>query len=224
MNSFYEFIGYISPFCNYVILYFFFNNRKKISLLPFNFFFINIIISTFLDAISLYLHYTEYQGDSFFYKLIMPLYAVNNILLMGIFSSYYVEISNRKTFQMLSVLLSIVIIFLYFFDSKTNFSTWGTLTQTVIMLIFLLSAYKNLYLKIKHETNRKSALIIITSWIIGFILTFIIFLCFNNMKEIQPIYANLLYGIQTIFWIIVNILSAYAIYKIVIKPTSSPKP
>lgn len=224
MNNFYETIGYIVAYSNYVILFFFVIKPKKISLLPFNFLFINIFFSILLDAISLYLHDIEYKSNSIFYRLITPLYAVNNILFLGLFLSYFININKRKTFQILSIFLSVLIIFLYLFDNKTNFSTWGTLTQIGILLIFLLTAFKDLYLNTKGILYRKSALIIIVSFMIGYLLTFIVYLYFNNTRDIEPNYANLIYGIQNAFWILINLLISYSVYIIIIKPTSSPKP
>jgi hypothetical protein len=224
MNSFYEIVGYIVAYCNYVILFFFIIKPKKIKLIPFNYYFINIILSIILDLISLYLHRINYQGNSFFYKLIMPLYAVNNILFLGLFLSHFVNKTLRKAFQYLSFFLSIVITSFYLFDTENKFSTWGMLSQTLILLIFFIFTFRDLQLNSINIPNRKSALIIIIGWILGLTLTFFIFLYFNETKNIDSSYANLLYGIQNTFWIISNLLSAYAIHIITLKPTSSPKP
>jgi hypothetical protein len=224
MNNFYETVGYVVAYSNYVILFFFVIKPKKITLSPFNFLFINIVISVLLDAVSLYLHDLQLKSIPALYKLITSFYAVNNILFLGLFLSYFMNINKRKSVQILSFLLSTAIIFLYYFDNKTNFSTWGTLTQILILLIFLLTAIRDLNLSAKRQSNNRPAFIIIISFIIGYLLTFIVYLYFNVTKEIEPDYANLIYGIQNIFWIVVNLLIAYAVYKIVPKPTSSPKP
>jgi hypothetical protein len=214
INNFYDKIGYISAYSVYPILFFFLINPAKIRLSPFYYFFINLVLSVIFDTISLALH--EKQSTEAYINFILPFYAINNILFIGFFLSYYVE--YKFYLRISTIVISFITFVVYHLNGYLSWSTWGSLIQAFTMIFYLVISLKNVYLSRQNILNRKPVLYIIVSLLGAYTVSLIVNLLHKSMIEESRNISNLFYGIKNVFWIISNFLSAYAVYKIVVKP------
>ncbi len=225
IHFFYEKVAFVQGYSNYLILLFFIIKPSKIKLKPFYFFFINNLIGIIFDSISLLLHSNSTkQIEESFNGFIFPFYAVNNILFIGLFLAFYADVKIRKYLQISTFIIPCIILLVYYQNNFFSWSTSGSLIQSFTMIGYLIFGFKNIYVTPRNIPNKKSLLFIILGLLLAFSLSLSINIFYKNLIDESLSLSNLFYGIKNIFWIISNLLSAYAIYKIVVKPTSSPKP
>lgn len=220
IDFFYENIGYVATYSGYLILIAFLISPSKIKLYPFHFFFINTILSTIFDSISLFLHS---ENLTKYFDIILPFYAVNNILFIGLFLSHYAEENIKKYFKYSTIFISVCILIVYQLNGYISWSTLGSLIQSFTMITYLILILKSISTKTKKNLNLKSVFYIASGLLLAYTVSLLLNMFFKSIIEESPSIAHLLYGIKNTFWIASNLLSAYAIHKIVIKPTASAR-
>ena len=223
IENFYDVVGYVQAYSVYLTIFFFFIKPSKITTKPFYLFFINVVLSIIFDAISLFLHEHLKESEGAYFAFIMPFYAVKNILFLGLFFSFYVDSPIKKYLQISTVVLSILIVGIYYFSEKT-FSAIGSLFQSFTMITYMLITLNHLLRNPKKILNRTSTLYIIFGFLFAYSVSVIINLFYGSLLSTDKSMAHLFYGIKNIFWLISNLFSAYAIYKLKPSPNASLKP
>lgn len=221
IDFFYEKIGYIAAYSSYLILIAFFLKPSKIKLIPFYFFFINTVMSIIFDSIALILHNENLNS---YFNFILPFYAINNVLFIGLFLCYYLENKISKYIKYSTFLISVVILIVYQINGYLSWSTWGSLIQSFTMVTYLILTLRSLSISTIKIHTKKTVFIITSGLLLAYSVSLLLNMFFKSLMEESEKMSHLFYGIKNVFWIISNLLSAYAIHKIVIKPTSSPKP
>lgn len=218
VELFYEIIGYVQAYTNYLVLLLFVLKPKKIFALPFSFFFINAALSVVFDTIALVFH----ENDSWkpYLSFLNPLYAVNNICFIGLFLGFYIPSSSRVSFKTMIAILSIVALAIYHFNGYETWAVYGSAFQSVVMISLLCIGLRYIYARPKINNHQRSALYIVLGLLFAFSLSFLINLLLKSMIETDLRYSLLFYGIKNIFWVISNLLSAYAVYQL--RPTPKP--
>ena len=117
IEKFYVMSGYTYAYSSYPILLLFILKSTRILHKPFNYIFINILISVIFDLIILRLH--ENKSDVSYFTVIVALYAINNLIFLGLFLSFYLDNPLKKYVSLSSYFFSILIIILYYQNSKT---------------------------------------------------------------------------------------------------------
>ncbi len=219
VENFYEIIGYVHSFSIYFVLLFFVIKPFKIIQKPFNYIFINTLLNIIFDVIALILHNTG--AEEIYFYIILPFYAINNILFIGLFLSYHVPIPFKKIFQISTFIFSAIILTIYLVSEKT-WSSIGSLFQSLTMISYLLITLNFLFKTSKKLPNHKPAVLITIGLLFAFTVSIIINSFYGQMLNEDIKIAHLFYGIKNIFWIIANCLMIYAVF--LITPTATPKP
>lgn len=211
IEKFYEIIGILQAFGNYLILFFFVIKPFKIKIKPYNYIFINTLICTLFDLFAIVLHNTT--TEEFYYAIILPFYAINNILFMGFFLSYFFQNPTQKHFKFVAKGLSIIVLLIYIINGPT-WSAIGSLFQSITIISFSIFTLNQFYSTTKKISNRNSALLIIFSLLFVNFSSTLINLFFTSMMKTSVSMAHLFYGIKNTFWFITNLSFAFAIYRI----------
>ena len=207
-DLFYEIIGYSLSLSRVLIVLLFLTFPLKIKTKPFGFYFTNCFIVIILDFIAIYLHVSK--ADEIYFYLILPLLCHKIIYCYWeYFFSYSNPINIQKYYRIVSVILAIMIGFIYIF-SKATWTAIGSSFQSVSMIVFLLISISNSYKSIKK--NQKSVHLIALGLLFAYSFSMVINFFYGDLLNTDTNMAHMLYGIKNIFWILSNIISIYAIY------------
>lgn len=221
IDFFYENIGYVAAYSGYFILFAFLISPSKIKLFPFYLFFINTVISIIFDGISLVLHS---ENLTKYFDFILPFYAINNVIFIGLFLIYYSEVNVKKYLQFSTLSISVILLVVYHLNGYESWSTWGSLIQSFTMISYLILTLRSLSISTRKIPNKRSVFYIASGLLLAYSVSLLLNIFFKSLMQESEKISHLFYGIKNIFWIFSNLLSAYAVYKIALKPTSSPKP